>query len=92
MDPLSLISALASVPTLVQDEYDAYAKLQDTKQDSLTNFRKAASRLQDDLRMYQKFIQDVHEQPALAGLRRNLRILPYWSAFESALTQAEHKY
>ena len=79
MDPLSIITALVSVLTLVQDKYDAYAKLQDTKQDSLTTFRRAASRLQDDLRMYHKFIQDVHEQPALAGFTDNARLLPYWS-------------
>jgi hypothetical protein len=92
MDPLSLISALSTVLTSLQDKYDTYAKQQDTKRDSLIAFKKAASRLQDDLRMYHKFIQDIHGQPELAGFIDNESISPYLSAFQKALADAEDRY
>jgi uncharacterized protein (UPF0335 family) len=92
MDPLSLIASLAFVITTLQGQYDAYAKLHGTKQDSTTAFRRAASRLQDDLKMYQTIIQDVYERAKVGGFDVKGSLSSCWSIFESALAKAERKY
>jgi hypothetical protein len=92
MDPLSLLTTLASVLTSLRDKYEAYGKLQDAKQESLASFRKAVSRLHDDLRMYQKFIEDIHEPPVLASFIDSANFSSYWTTFNLALVNAESRY
>ena len=91
MDPLilALIASLALVVTRLQAQYDAYEKLQGT---SLTAFRRAASRLQDDLKTYQTLIQDVYERATAGGFDVKGSLSSAWSKFESVLAEAEQKY
>jgi uncharacterized protein (UPF0335 family) len=92
MDPLSLIASLGVVVTTLQGQYDAYAKLQGTKQESLTAFRRAASRLQDDLKTYQTLIRDVYDRATVGEFDVKGSLSSCWSIFESALAKAEQKY
>jgi hypothetical protein len=95
IDPLSLvslISTLTSVITSLQKQYDAYDRLQDNKEESLVTFWKAVSRLTDDLRTYQKFIEVLHErQSAVASFIKSANSAD-WDGFESALGDIQSRY
>jgi hypothetical protein len=88
MDPVSLACALTSVITSLQKQYDEYNSLQDNKQLSLVAFWNAVSRLTDDLRMYQKFIEALQGQPAFVSFIKSAD----WDGFESALDDIKLKY
>jgi hypothetical protein len=89
MDFLSLLSTLTSVIKSLQKRHDDYNRLQDNKQESVATFWKAVSRLTDDLRTYQKFIEDVHKrQPASASFIKSAD----WDRFQSALDDILSRY
>jgi len=93
IDPLSLLCALTAVITSFQKQYDDYNKLQDNKQESLVAFWKAVSRLTDDLRTYQKFIETVHEhQPGFARFIKFANSAADWDGFESTLADIQARY
>src|ERR1700730_16490270 len=94
MELTSLISTLVKALTSLQDKYEAYNKLLEAKHESLLSFKKAVSRLNDDLHMYQNFIEVIHEpQHHLAQfLKTNNIHLSCWKDFELALANAEGRY
>jgi hypothetical protein len=96
MEPTSLILTLVKALTSLLGKYEAYNKLLDVKHESILSFKKAVSRLNDDLHMYQSFIEVIHEPQhhrSLADfLRTNNIHLSCWKAFESALANAEGRY
>jgi hypothetical protein len=95
MDITSLISTLVKALTALQDKYEAYNKLLEAKHESLLSFNKAVSRLNDDLHMYQNFIEVIHEpqhHPSLADFLSTNIHLSCWERFESALASAGGRY
>jgi hypothetical protein len=92
IDPLSLVSlfsTLTSVITSLQKQCDNYDRLQGNKEESLITFWKTVSRLADDLRAYQKFIEVLHEQQSAVASFINSAD---WDGFESALAVIQTRY
>ena len=92
IDLITLGSTLTAFITLLQKQYDDYNILQDNKQKSLVIFWKTVSRLTDDLRTYQKFIEALLEgQPALASFINSPNSAD-WDGFQSALDDIQGRY
>ena len=91
IEPISLITTLASLISLLQKQYDDYTKLQDNKQESLDTFWKAISRLTDDLGTYQKFVKAIHGHPDFPDFM-GYGNSAAWDGFGLALDQIESKY
>jgi hypothetical protein len=95
MDLTSLISTLVKALTVLQEKYEAYNKLLEAKHESLLSFNKAVSRLNDDLHMYQNFIEVIHDPQQHRSLADFLRTNIHsscWKDFESALASAKNRY
>jgi len=94
IDPLSPVRILKLVHTVItsfQQSYDDYNRLQDNKLESLVTFWNAVSRLTDDLRTYQNFIETLHGQPAFASFIKSANSAD-WDGFESALDDIQSTY
>jgi len=88
IDPLTLVRTLTYVITSLQKQYDEYDKLQDNKQESLVTFWKAVSRLTDNLRTYQTFIETLQDHSTVASFIKS----PDWAGFEHALDDIQIQY
>ena len=91
-----LISTLVTALASLQDKYEAYNKLIDAKHESILSFKKAVSRLNDDLHIYRNFIEVIYGPQHYRSLGHFLKTsavyLSCLKAFESALASAECRY